>query len=322
MKNLNLSLTMLAALLYAPVAIAATTPVLGANLAGFSVFAGVGGVTNTPTEYGPHGSLALVRTDLSNSLGTTNTTASGITGFFGAMQHTGPGNVAGYGINPGFASGNSAIHQGDALSTTTHLELMAAQSQLEAMRVGKGITATFGDLSGMTLAPGVYSLTAPAYNLGVGKTLILDGSGYVNPQWVFLATSSIIMGTDSRVSLVNADAGASVYWDAVSSITLNVGASMVGNFLAQTSITMLANANIVCGRALDGSLAGGGNVTMSSNLINSGNCNTNGILSTSGLNGATATTPPANNVPEPGSLPLVLVALGATALLPLRRKST
>jgi len=183
----------------------------------------------------------------------------------------------------------------------------------------------FGDMSGMTLKPGVYSLSAPAFNLGVGQTLTLDGAGFLNPQWVFLATSSIIMDTDSVVELINADAGASVYWDAVSSITLNVGASMVGNFLAQTSITMLANANITCGRALDGDLAGGGNVTMSSNKITSSNCS-NGSMS--GLDGisATAAVPadpgvPAGAVPEPESYTLVLAGMGVMGFLSRRRKS-
>jgi len=312
MKHLKLSLSFLAALAYVPAAMAGATPVLGSNLAQFSVFAGVGGVTNTPTEYG---TPTTVTTTLSGYLGTTNTTASGVTGFWGAMQNTGPGVVAGY-STPGPASSNPAIHQGNALTATTYSELTTAQNKLESMRY-VGITE-FGDLSGMTLAPGVYSLSAPAYNLGVGKTLILDGMGVTNPMWVFLATSSIIMDTDSVVSLVNADAGASVYWDAVSSITMNVGANMVGNFLAQTSITMLANASISCGRALDGALAGGGNVTMSSNTIVSNNCD-NGSMS--GLNGMTTASIEPSAIPEPESYTLVLAGMGVMGFLSRRRKS-
>lgn len=312
MKIFKLSLSLLATLAYIPAAMAAPTPVLGSNLAQFSVFAGIGGVTNTPTEYPAAG----FHTNLSNSLGTTNTEASGITGFWGAAQYTGPGIAAGY-TNTGPANGNPAIHQGDALSTTTHAELIAAQTELEGMRYND--ITEYGDLSGLTLAPGVYSLSAPAFNLGVGQTLILDGAGILNPRWVFLATSSIIMDTDSVVSLINADAGASVYWDAVSSITMNVGATMVGNFLAQTSITMLADANITCGRALDGSLAGGGDVTMSSNIITSSNCS-NG--SKSGLNGIT--TPsfvPVSAVPEPESYSLVFAGIGVMGFLSRRRKA-
>ena len=206
---------------------------------------------------------------------------------------------------------NSSIHQGDAFATTTYDELKTAQATLKGMRY-VGITE-YGDLSVLTLAPGIYSLSAPAYNLGVGQTLILNGAGFLSPRWVFLATSSIIMDTDSVVRMINADDGASVYWDAVSSITLNAGASTVGNFLAQTSITMLANANISCGRALDGSLAGGGNVTMSSNTIVSSDC-ANG--SVSGLNGiAAASVSPAAAVPEPESYTLVLVGMGVMGVM-------
>ena len=315
MKNLKLSLGLLAALAYVPAAMADSTSILGSTLSQFSVFAGVGGATNTPTEYG---TPTTVTTQLSNSLGTTNTTASGITGFWGAMQNSGPG-VVGNSTAPV----NTDIHQGNALTTTTYAELTAAQNKLEGMRsVGM---QEFGDLSGMTLKPGVYSLSAPAFNLGVGKTLTLDGAGFLNPQWVFLATSSIIMGTDSTVNLINADAGASVYWDAVSSITMNVGASMVGNFLAQTSITMLANANITCGRALDGDLAGGGNVTMSSNKITSSNCSNGSMSGLDGISG-TAAVPAdpvvsAGAVPEPESYTLVLAGMGVMGFLSRRRKS-
>ena len=110
-----------------------------------------------------------------------------------------------------------------------------------------------------------------------------------------------------------------MYWDAVSSITLNAGASTVGNFLAQTSITMLANATISCGRALDGDLAGGGNVTMSSNTIVSSDC-ANG--SASGLNGFTAASvDPVAAVPEPESYTLVLAGMGVMSFLARRRKA-
>ena len=284
------------------------------------MLAGVGGVTNTPTEY-PY---AGYHTELSNDLGTTNTTASGITGFWGAMQYTGPGIVTDYSL-PGPMSGNANIHQADVLAASAYIQLGLAQQALEAMRTPS--TVEYGDLSGLTLKPGVYSLSAPAFNLAVGATLTLDGAGYVDPSWVFLATSQIVMETNSTVSLINADAGASVYWDAVSSVTLDVGATMVGNILAQTSITMLADANISCGRALDGSLAGGGDVTLSSNLITSSNCAGTAF----GLDGRLAaiipispvppTPPTPAPLPEPSGYAILLTGLGLMGLTMRRRKA-
>jgi hypothetical protein len=305
------------ALAYADPSIA--TPILGDDLAQFSVFAGVGGVTNTPTEY----AYADDHTMLSHNLGTTNTTASGITGFWGAMQYIGPGIVTGY-TTPGQLAGNANIHQADGMAASAYIQLTLAQQMLEAMRTSS--TIEYGDLSGMTLAPGVYSLSAPAFNLAVGATLTLDGAGYVNPRWVFLATSQIVMETNSSVVLINADAGAGVYWDAVSSVTLDVGATMIGNVLAKTSITMLADANISCGRALDGSLAGGGNVTLSSNVITSGNCagtafGLDGRLVIVSTEPISSDTTEATPLPEPSGCAMLLMGLGVMGAT-LRRRVT
>lgn len=282
---------------------AAASPILGDELASFSVLAGVGGATNTPTEY-PIGA----HTKLSNNLGTTNTEASGITGFFGAMQNSGPGQVGG-----AVFQGSAAVN---ARSFTAQDQLVTAMATLQAMRTAS--TVEFGDLSGMTLAPGVYSLSAPAFNLGVGQHLTLDGAGQADALWVFLATSSIIMGTDSSVSLINTGPGAAVFWDAVSSISLNVGAQMVGNFLADTSITMLADVNIGCGRAL----AHTGDVTMSSDTITSSNCfgSGDGLVTSNGLDGTfVSTAAPLVEVPEPSTLLLTLAALTGAVCLRRRR---
>ena len=77
---------------------------------------------------------------------------------------------------------------------------------------------------------------------------------------------------------------------------------------------MGANANISCGRALDGALAGGGDVTMISNTIVSSDC-ANG--SVSGLNGLTV----ASAVPEPESYTLVFAGMGVMGFLSRRSKA-
>ena len=81
------------------------------------------------------------------------------------------------------------------------------------------------------------------------------------------------MFLDRTYSAVNLTGGAlpdNVFWDAVSSVTLDTGANMVGNFLASTSITMGANVTL-CGWAL----ANTGDVTMISDTLS---CNGSTIV--------------------------------------------
>lgn len=292
--------------LIAQSAVAQSVPILGKTLSGFSVLAGVGGITNTPTEY-PHAGFHIVH---SNNMGAINTEASGIAGFYGAMKNSGPG--------IGYGSIYQGVHSANLQSFIAQNELVRASATLRQMC--NAATVEFGDMSGMTLAPGVYSLSAPAYNLGVGKTLILDGGGNAKATWVFLATSSIIRSTDSQVRIVNAGAAASVYWDAASSITMNVGAKMVGNFIADTSITLLADVDIACGRLL----ARTGTVTLSSDTVTSSKCqkSADGKTSSDGLNGEETldAVDEVNELPEPHPASLLTVGLLGMALLGRRQR--
>lgn len=299
-RSIALSIAALTALACAP---CLATPVLASELASFTVFAGAG-ITNATTNYAPTGSSILTNTTVMGKLGTTNTTDSGITGFFGAAQHTGPGTVNGSGANT--RSGNADIYQGsadaDPLGFAVQVQLVSTMAALRAMKSG----ATYGNLAGMTLAPGVYSLTG-VENLGTYETVVLDAQGDANAMWVFLGSSSIVMQTYSTVKLVNGARAGQVYWDAVSSVTLGTGATMAGNFLADTSITMGANVTL-CGRAL----ANTGNVTFISDTIS---CNGKSIASLS-IDASDAST----SVPEPTSLALMLAGLALIGVGAQRRR--
>lgn len=279
---------------------AQTVPVLGSDLASFAVFSGTG-VTNATTNYAPLGSTELTNTTVLGNLGTTNTTDSGITGFFGAAQYTGPGTVDGG--TTAARSANSSIYQGtqanDTLGFSAQAQLVDSMAALNGMQSQS--IATYGNLAGMVLAPGVYSLTG-VENLGVGQSVTLDGQGLVNPSWVFLASSSIVMQTYSTVNLIGGATANNVYWNAISSVTLNTGAQMAGNFLASTSITMGANVSL-CGRAL----AFTGDVTMISDTISCGG---------ESISSLDVSIP---SVPEPGTYAMLLAGLALVATTVRRR---
>ena len=162
------------------------------------------------------------------------------------------------------------------------------------------------DLTG-TINPGVYSVGAAATNLS--GHLILDGLGDPNASWVFLMSSTLITSANAMVTLINAGAGASVFWEVASSATLGTGTVFEGNILAHTSITLAHGASIGCGRAL----ANTGEVTMDTNTIG---MDCSGILTGSdGLDGDSTALPPVVTVSEPGSWAMMMAGLGALGLV-------
>jgi hypothetical protein len=288
-----------ATLLLATFALAATparaAPVLGTQLTDFAVL-GAAAVTSTGT------------TQLTGALGSSNNSSvSGITGFFGTLANDGPGTASG------------AVHQGDAFALAADNQLAIAKTSLSLMGAGTSLGTSLG---GMTLAPGVYTVSAAASNL-VG-TLTLDGGGNANAYWVFQMASTLVTSVGSNVNVINTGAGAGVFWNVGSSATLDSGSTFMGNILASASITMNDHVTLACGRAL----AHTGAVTLIGDIVDGGACLGTGASGSAGLSGGLtmpelgglpAALPylPVASVPEPGTLAMFA---GGLALLLLRRK--
>jgi hypothetical protein len=91
-----------------------------------------------------------------------------------------------------------------------------------------------------------------------GGTLTLTGTA--SDTWIFKSDSDLIIsgGAPARVSSPSCN----VWWRVVSTATFDSGSSLVGNILADTSITMAAGASLA-GKAL----ARTAEVTLSSNTV-------------------------------------------------------
>ena len=212
------------------------TTILGSELASFAVL-GAAAVTNT----GP--------STVTGNLGVSNnSSATGITGFFGTLANDGPGTPTG------------SVHQGDAFATTADVQLSTAMTTLGLMGPG---TLLGADLNGLSLAPGVYSVLAGLSNLT--GTLTLDGGGVTDALWVFQMASTLITSPGSLVSLTNIGSGSNIFWNVGSSVTLDTTTTFFGNILASASISMGNGVTLNCGRAL----AHTGAVTMINDTVNS-----------------------------------------------------
>ena len=286
---------LLAALAYLPVQTWAA-PILGPQLSDLAVL-GAAAVTNT----GP--------TSLVGGLGVSNnTSATGITGFFGTLANDGPGVASG------------TINQGGAFALTADGQLSIAMLSLGLLGPGIGLGAS---LNGLSLAPGVYTVDPAVTNLA--GTLTLDGGGNANAYWVFKSSSTLITSSGSTMNVINAGSGAGVYWDVGSSATLGSNSTFVGNILASASITMNSGVTVSCGRAL----AHTGAVTMIADVVNAGDCNGSSVAGSNGLSGGLSMPvggglpvplpfSPIAAVPEPG--PLSLYIAGLAALFVWKRK--
>jgi ice-binding like protein len=163
------------------------------------------------------------------------------------------------GVSPGSAitgfppcTLTGARHAADAAAAAAQVDLTTAYNALVALPCGTTITA---DLGGTTLAPGVY---CSASSVGVTGTVTLNGGGDPNARFVIQAGSTLT--TAGAVALTNGTQAKNVWWQVGSSATLGTGSVWKGNILALTSITLNDNANMV-GRAL----ARNGGITLGSN---------------------------------------------------------
>ena len=210
-------------------ALAATAPTLGA-VGSYSVLAG-SIVTNT----GP--------TTMPGNLG--------VSPSIGVPPHV-------TGFPPGVVGPPGAIHDADVNAASAQADNTAAFGVLDqpcnipAYQFGSGVV----DLSGANLVPGVYC--ADAFTLT--GTLTLSGSGV----WIFKSASTLI--TSGTANVVGGDP-CNVWWRVVSSATLGTNTSLIGNILALTSISLDTGATLN-GRAL----AQTGAVTMDSNTISGQTC--------------------------------------------------
>jgi hypothetical protein len=182
------------------------------------------------------------------------------------VNNTGPTVVTGdLGVSPaaavvGFPPGTviGTIHAADATAASAQSSNTTAYGVL----AGEACNTSFGvptDLAGMTLAPGVYCFASSAANTGL---LQLDAQGDSNAVWVFQIASTLITGSASTVTVINSGQACNVFWQVGSSATLGTTTTFVGNILALTSITLQTGASL-SGRVL----AQTGTVTLASNAV-------------------------------------------------------
>lgn len=180
------------------------------------------------------------------------------------VTNTGPSVVNGdLGVSPGAAL--VGFPPGVVTGTTNVANAAALQAQNDTTTAynflaGQACGATLaGDLGGMTLTPGVYCFASSAQLTG---TLTLDAQGNPNSVFIFQIGSTLTTASAANVLLINSGSACNVWWQVGSSATLGTATAFTGSILALTSITLNTGATM-SGRAL----ARNGAVTLDTNTV-------------------------------------------------------
>jgi hypothetical protein len=162
---------------------------------------------------------------------------------------------------PGTVTGTT--HAGDAAALSAKNSLVTAYNALTS----QPCTVNYGpgnfDIGGLTLTPGVYCFASSGSITG---TVTLNALGNPDSVFIFRFGSTLTTAPGSVVAMLGGSP-CNVFWRVGSSATLNTTTSFQGNILALTSITMNTGASIT-GRAL----ARNGAVTLDTNTINNAPC--------------------------------------------------
>ncbi|MBF0484375.1 MAG: DUF3494 domain-containing protein [Candidatus Omnitrophica bacterium] len=219
-------------------------------------------------------------------------TNTGISNVYGDIGVWGGSSITGYeSLNQ-----TGTVHQTDAIAQSAQGDLTNAYNGLAGMPATNNLT---GDLGGRTLTPGVYNYASSAQLTGI---LNLDAQGHDNAYWVFQIGTTLTTAASSSVVLLNPGLNNGIFWQVGSPVTLGSDTSFLGNILADQSITLGTNVDVL-GRAL----ARIGAVTMDTNLIDN-RLGFNGGLEFDENGGITPVTA-VPTVPEPATLSLLGLGL-------------
>ena len=216
----------------------------------------------------------------------TNTGPSVLNGDLGVAPGT---SLVGFGLP---AVVNGATHANDAVAQQAQQDLTTAYDVAAGQPVSPGNVLTGTDLGNRTLGAGAYRYDTSAQLTG---QLTLDAAGDPNAEFIFEIGSTLTTASASSVRLINGASPCNVYWQVGSSATLDTTTAFQGNVLALTSISLNNGASVI-GRVL----ARNGAVTLDNNVLDNTQC-------TSGT-----TSPPPPGETPPGETPPGEVLPGET----------
>jgi len=204
-------------------------------------------------------SIALIAGTWNSAQGSTQGSTLGCADSFAILSSSGVSNkgwsniYGNLGVKPGAAITGfppgvvfaGSIYFGGPVVREARLDAFALYDRLMRLPSFPIASATEGNLGGLKLLPGVYSLDTARLK----GTLRLDARGADNGVFVFQIETTLTTAPDAAVVLLNSGRGDAVYWQVGGSAKLGRGTSFYGNILAHKDIALDTGARIRCGGA-------------------------------------------------------------------------
>ena len=133
-------------------------------------------------------------------------------------------------------------HVTDAFAQAGEATALATYTAGQALPAG----TTVSSIAGGTLTPGTYTASS---SLAISGTITLNGQGNPNATFIFQIGSTLTSASSTHVVLSNGAQAQNVFWLVGSSATLGTSTQIVGNIIANASITDNGSA-VVSGRLI------------------------------------------------------------------------
>jgi hypothetical protein len=179
-------------------------------------------------------------------------------------------NIGLVGLSPGTSiTGSYDINDGPAQINTANANSCAAKRVI-AYQTASSVSCDFlmggGDLSGLTLIPGVYCATT--FSTVASSVVTLDAQNNLAAQWIFVTGTTVITGASSSIVFTDGGKADNVFWAIGTSATLGASSAFMGSIIASASITFGSSSTLLghayAGKAI--TFASGSTVTIPNSI--------------------------------------------------------